>query len=218
MAPARIPLDAGFFLLMAMDKPDLLFSVAILTGGQSRRMGQDKAFINLGRLTVLERVINAVNALTDDLFLVTGSPEPYRSFGLPVAPDLIPGKAALGGIYTALSRARYEWVLALACDMPLLEPRALVFQSTFCPQADVVTPWVGASPETLHTFYRKRCLPAIHNRLAANQLKVTGFFAEVRVVYLSAEMLRPFSPQLHCLLNINTPQDLQRAQTILGEG
>lgn len=208
-------LDAGFFLLIVMDRPAHPFSVAILAGGQSRRMGQNKALIRLGKLTVLERVINAVESLTDDLFLVADTPEPYQPFGLPVAPDLLPGKAALGGIYTALSHARHEWALVLACDMPLLEPRVLVFQSTFRPQADVVTPCVGPNPETLHTFYRKPCLPAIRKRLAADQLKVTGFFDEVRVVYLSAETLRPFSPRLHCLLNINTPQDLRLAQTLL---
>lgn len=199
-----------------MDKPALSFSVAILAGGQSRRMGQNKALLRLGQLTVLERVINAVRPLCDDLFLVADTSEPYRSFGLPIVPDLVPGKAVLGGIYTALACARYEWALVLACDMPLLDSRVLAFQSTFCADADVVTPRVHSNPETLHTFYHKRCLPAIQKRLTADQLKVTGFFDQVRVVYLSAEMLRPFSPQLHCLLNLNTPQDLPVVQTILG--
>ena len=198
-----------------MDASSAPFSIAILAGGQSRRMGRDKALIALDGQPILQRVILAVQNLTDDLFLVANAPHRYRAFGLPVIPDILPGKAALGGIYTAIARARYEWVLVLACDMPFLDPRVIALLADHRRHADVVVPRIAPQPETLHAFYRKTCLPAIRKRLAANRLRIIGFFEEVTVTYLPADVLQTVAPNFDFLINLNTPDELERARQIL---
>ncbi|RME48294.1 MAG: molybdenum cofactor guanylyltransferase, partial [Caldilineae bacterium] len=110
---------------------------------------------------------------------------------------------------------RHEWVLVLACDMPFLDPRAIALLADRRPGADVVVPRITPQPETLHAFYRKTCLPAIHKRLTANRLKVIGFFGDVAVVYVSAGALQQVVPTLDFLINLNTPDDLARARQIV---
>jgi len=191
------------------------YSVAILAGGQSRRMGQNKALMQLQGETILQRVINVAAPLTDDLFLVTNTPHVYRTFNLPMVADILPGNAALGGIYTAITKATYDWVLVLACDMPLLDPNVITFLAAQRRQADVVVPQVGARPETLHAFYKKSCLPVIEAQITAHRLKIVEFFDQVVVQTVSKTTLQTVTSDFNFLINLNTPEDLQRVKSIL---
>jgi molybdopterin-guanine dinucleotide biosynthesis protein A len=172
-----------------------MVSVAILAGGKSKRMGQDKAFLPVDGLPVIERVIAAVRPLTDDLFISTNSPEQYRRFGLRLVGDVYPGKAALGGIYSAIAAACHPHVLIVACDMPFLNPALLRYQLELAPQAEVIAPLLfPPQPETLHTVYSRACLPVIEPRLRANHLRISDFFEEVSVRYLPGLRLRRMIP------------------------
>ena len=184
------------------------FSVAILVGGQSRRMGQNKALLDVDGVPLLQRVIDPVRNLTNDLFLVTNTPEIYRRFGVRMVGDVMPGKAALGGIYTALLTARHEWVFLLACDMPKLDPNVITFLAEHRVGVDVVTPRIESHPETLHTFYRQSCRSLIKPRLTANELRVTDVYAEARVCYVDQTMLAQVSDNFNFLINLNTLADL----------
>lgn len=193
-----------------------MISVAILAGGQSQRMGQDKAFLEVGGQTVIERVINCVRPLSDDVFISTNSPEKYHRFGLRLVADIYPGKAALGGIFSAISAARYAHVLVVACDLPLLNPRLLRYLIELAPTADVIAPLLKPpQPETTHTIYSKNCLPAIEARLAANQLRVIGFFEAVTVRYVERPQIVRFDPQLHSFINLNTPHDWEQVKKLI---
>ncbi len=177
-------------------------------------MGQNKALMRLGGMPVLQWEINAVKSLTTDLFLVTNSPRVYTSFNIPTKPDVLPGKAALGGIYSALTYARHNWTLVLACDMPLLNPAIITFLAQQHQDADVVIPLVGNHPETLHAFYHKRCLPAARKRINADKLKVIGFFDEVQVRYVNKDALQAITPNFDYLSNLNTPAEFRRLEGI----
>lgn len=188
------------------------FSVAILAGGQSNRMGQDKALLKLAGKPVLQYVIDAVASLTDDMFLGTNAPQRYEQFNVPMVSDMMPGKASLGGIYTAIARARHPWVFIVACDMPLLNPQIITFLAGHRNQADVVAPRIQKQPETLHSFYHKRCLLHIKPYLEANRLKVIGFFNDVAVTYIEKVALQSVVPSLDFLTNVNTPQEFAQIE------
>jgi molybdopterin-guanine dinucleotide biosynthesis protein A len=189
--------------------------VAILAGGQSKRMGQDKAFLEVGGRLVIERVKAQVESLTDDLFISANSPEKYAYLGLPVIPDIYPDKAALGGLYSVVYAARHNHVLVVACDMPFLNVALLHHLIDLAPTADAIVPLINPpQPETLHAIYSKNCLPAIEQRLLANQLRMIGFYDDVSVRYVEADEIARFDPEFHSFLNMNTPQDWQKIQTI----
>jgi len=191
------------------------FSIAILAGGHSRRMGRNKALISLACKRILARIIDKLSPLSDDLYLVTNTPETYQMFNRPMVGDIIPNMAALGGIFTAISHAKHTWVFVVACDMPLLNPQVVNGMASQRHGVDIVTPRLGNHPDALHSFYAKNCLPAIENQLATEQLKVIGFFEKMRVRYLSMNDLQNYTADLNFLMNINTPEDLIVVEKIL---
>jgi len=196
-----------------------LVSVAVLAGGQSKRMGRDKAFVEVGGRSVIERVLAQVGPLTDDLFISANSPEKYASLGLPLVPDIYPDKAALGGLYSAIHAARHNDVLVVACDMPFLNTALLKHLIDLAPTADVIVPLINPpQPETLHAIYSKNCLPAIEQRLLANQLRLIGFFEDVSVRYVERAEIARFDPEFHSFINMNTPEEWQKIQTIAEAG
>jgi molybdopterin-guanine dinucleotide biosynthesis protein A len=193
-------------------------SVAILAGGQSRRMGQEKAFMVVGGQPVIERVLARVKPLSDDLFISTNSPEQYEQLGLPLVGDVYPNKGALGGIYSAIKAARYKHILIVACDMPFLNVRLLQYLISLAHSAEVVAPMIKPpQPETMHAIYSKSCLPSIEKRLQANGLRVIGFFDEVSVRYVDRDEISRFDPNFYSFLNMNTPEEWQRLQAIAQE-
>lgn len=178
-------------------------------------MGQDKAFLKVGGQPVIERVLERVSALTDDLFISTNSPEKYEQFDLRTVADLYPGKAALGGIYTVIHAARHPHVLIVACDMPFLDTELLQHLIDLAPTADVVAPLIEPpQPETMHAVYSKNCLSAIEPRLLVNKLRIIGFFDEVSVRYLERDEVARFDPNFYSFINMNTPEDWQTVQAI----
>lgn len=195
-----------------------MISIAVLAGGQSKRMGQDKAFLEVGGQPVIERVLDCVGPLTDDLFISTNSPEKYDRFGLRLVGDIYPDKAALGGLYTAIHAARYNHVLVVACDMPFLNTDLLRYLISLAGSAAVIAPLINPpQPETMHTVYSKACLEPIETRLLQNKLKIIGFFEDVAVRYIEAADIAAFDPEFHAFTNMNTPADWDRVRSIAGQ-
>jgi molybdopterin-guanine dinucleotide biosynthesis protein A len=191
----------------------------IQAGGRSTRMGgRPKALMELGGRRIIERVIAVVDDVIDDLLIVTNTPELYAFLGLPMVPDVFPEGGSLGGIYTGLKSAPGDAIFTVACDMPFLRREVVRLVVDRATLADVVIPRVGDQYETLHAVYQKTCLPAMEERLRKGRLKIVGFFDEVRVVVIDeAEVARYGDPTV-VFMNVNTPEELARAQVLTGEG
>ncbi len=192
-------------------------SVAILAGGQSRRMGRDKAFLPVGGRPVIEGVVQCVAPLSDDVLIIANRADAYRHLRHRIVGDVYSGKGALGGIYTAIHASYYPHCLVVACDMPFLNSDLLRYLMTLTPGFDLVVPRIGEFPETMHAIYGKGCLEPIEQRLLADQLKIIGFFEDVRVRYVEREDVARFDPTFRSFLNINTPTDWEQVQQ-LAEG
>jgi molybdopterin-guanine dinucleotide biosynthesis protein A len=190
----------------------------VLAGGESRRMGTDKAFLEVGGIPSVQRVLNVLETLSDDLIIVTNSPERYAGLPARLVSDVYPGKGALGGIYSGLLVARHDYALAVACDMPLLNPRLLRYLVSLAEGYDVVVPDSGDGHlETTHAVYAKACLEPIKQLVLADQLKIIKLFPAVRVRYVGREEVLKIDPQLLSFLNMNTPEDWRRFQQLAGE-
>lgn len=192
-----------------------MVSAAILAGGRSKRMGRDKAFLEIDGRPVIERIITRLQPLTDDLLISTNSPEKYEQFGLRTVADIYPNKAALGGIFSVIKAASHDHVLIVACDMPFLNVDLLRYLINLAPTAEVIIPLIeSAHPETLYAVYSKNCLPAIESRLLANRLRIVDFFDEVSLRYVERDEVAKFDPHFYSFANMNTPEDWQRVQAI----
>jgi molybdopterin-guanine dinucleotide biosynthesis protein A len=187
----------------------------ILAGGKSRRMGRDKAFLPFGKGMLIERVIEVIRQVADDVILITNTPEPYQRFGLPMFADVIPEAGSLGGIYTGLVHAKTAYSLCLACDMPFVGPAFLRLLCETAAEADVVIPRNAEDFQPLCAVYSQACREAIRQRIEAGRLKITGFFEQVRVRVIEGELLARYDPHDVMFFNANTPEEYEQAQRLL---
>jgi molybdopterin-guanine dinucleotide biosynthesis protein A len=203
-----------------------MLSVVIQAGGQSLRMGEDKALkLFLGK-PLIQRVIDRLAPLADEVIVTTNRPEDYAFLNaaalspaavhrLRLVPDLKPGRGALGGLYTAIASAASPFVAVAACDMPfasakLIESahRLMIGEGT-----DVVIAKPDEGYEPFHAVYRRAaCLPAIEAAIEADQWKVIAWFPKVKVRILTPEEVKSFDPAGLCFWNLNTPEEFTLAE------
>lgn len=192
--------------------PSTGVSAAVMAGGKSRRMGRDKAWLDLGDgRPIVRRVIEVLREVADEVFVVAND-ERYRSLGLRIVPDRFPEGGALGGIATGVGAAAHDRVLVAACDMPFLRPEVFRLLVERSEGHDAVVPRIGGEFETLHALYSKACLAPMERALAARKMRVISFFGDVRVLTLDEDELKAVDPELRSFTNVNTPEELAAAR------
>ena len=175
----------------------------------------------LGTDTIIGHVIRGMLDVTNDLLLITNTPETYTHLDLPMHPDLVANRGALGGIYTGLRNATSSIVLCVACDMPLLRSILLSHLSSSLGEHDAVVPYVRAlncptrTFQTLSAVYSKRCLPVIEAMFAEGELRVHALYERISVRVVAPDEWRQFDPQGVSFFNINTPADFEEAERML---
>lgn len=190
-------------------------TVAILAGGQSRRMGTNKSFVMLEGKPIIQHVIERVQVLELPIILITNTPEEYAALELPMYADALPGNGSLGGIYTALSYSTTSYTLCVGCDMPLLNPALLQHLIDQQPGYDIVVPVVAGRHENLCAVYSQNCLGLMRQQIDSGQLKIGLLHEKLRVEKVTEATLREIDPDLHTFMNINTPDDLASIQQYL---
>lgn len=191
-------------------------SVIILAGGASRRMGANKALLPVGDGNpLIAHVVQHLRPLSDDLLLVTNTPELYGDLDIRHTKDHFTGKGPLAGLHAGLLAARRDWALAVACDMPLVDHRLVRYMTALSQGYEAVVPRRGTALEPLHALYSKACLPAIEKRLTADDLRLISFYADVRIRYVEAEEIAVFDPQGRSFSNANTPEDWRQLKQLV---
>lgn len=192
----------------------------ILAGGLGTRMGNvRKAFVEVGGRRILDRLLRVYGDIFEEIVIAAREAEPYAEYGLPVALDCVDARSSLTGIHAGLSAVRAQHAFFAACDVPFLQPglvRALLEELR--PELDVVTPLKeDGYREPLCAVYSRRCLPHIKAQLDRGDFKIIRFFSEVRVREVPVSLLRPHDPDLLSFRNLNTPQELARAEALVRE-
>ena len=194
-----------------------MLTVCIQAGGQSSRMGEDKALKSFLGRPLIQRVMDRLSPIADELIVTTNRPEEFSFLPVRRIADLKPGRGALGGLYTAVASAAHPIVAVLACDMPFASPALLKAAARLLveEEADVVIARSDEGYEPLHAVYRQAaCLPAIEKVLAADQWKVVSWFPKVRVRILTMNEIRRYDPAGFAFWNVNTPEEFNRAEQI----
>jgi molybdopterin-guanine dinucleotide biosynthesis protein A len=191
---------------------EMKISGIILAGGKSRRMGHDKAFLALGGQSLIEIVIERVQAVAAEVIVVTNTPLRYAHLATRLVGDIYRGVGTLGGMHAGLTAARHDYALVVGCDMPFLNPLLLTYMASLAPQYDAVVPQVDGLFEPLHAIYSRSCLPLIEDRICARQWEAFSFYPQARVRYFDREEMVRFDPALLSLRNANTPEEWQRVK------
>jgi molybdopterin-guanine dinucleotide biosynthesis protein A len=192
-------------------------SVVVLAGGESRRLGVTKAFLEMEGKPLVAHTVGRLSALSSDLIIVTNDSEPYRRLGLGarLVPDERQGVGSLMGIYSGLRAAHHYHALVVACDMPFLSLPLLHYMTGLVEGQDVVIPRMGRWFEPLHAIYSKDCLGPIARLLEKNRRRIMSFFPDVHVRHVERDEIDRFDPERRSFLNINTPADWERVQDLL---
>jgi molybdopterin-guanine dinucleotide biosynthesis protein A len=180
----------------------------VVAGGDSQRMGRDKALLPWGGADLLDHAIARLRAVTDDVRILCGPRTRYLDRGLPVHPDLAPGAGPLGGVLTGLAAAPDRPGLFLAVDLPHVPVALLARLVERAGGRDAVVPVSPRGPEPLCALYGPACREPIRRRVAAGDLKMTAFWPEVRVLQPGAAELREFGDPEGMFRNLNAPEDL----------
>lgn len=184
------------------------FAVA---GGRSRRMGRDKSLLPWGETDLLGHALARLRALTDDVRILSGPKVRYADRAVPVHPDLLDDAGPLAGVLTGLERVEERTGLFLGVDLPLVPAALLVRLAELAADFDAVVPASTRGPEPLCAAYGPRCLEAVRRRAAAGELTMTAFWPEVRVREIKSRELEAFGDPDVLFLNVNTPEDYERA-------
>lgn len=190
-----------------------MIHVAVLAGGQSRRMGRDKALLPLGDQTLIERVLAAARPLACP-GLIVGDPTTHSHFGWPVLSDHHPGRGPLGGLYTALSTTAAP-VLLLACDLPFLTPVFLRYLVSRRGPHQAVVPHTATGLQPLCALYEPSCMATVEAAMQADQLGMRRLLSKLSLDLLREKDWRPYDERGLLFANLNAPAEYQRAQAAL---
>jgi len=182
----------------------------ILAGGNSKRMGRDKASLPFNGDTLLQRVIDRVQPLFTQTLI---SVRQHRAdIALPQIYDSQSDGGPLVGLISALEAITASWAFVVACDMPFVVPDLIVQLSNYRAEHQAVIPVAGEYAQPLAAFYARSCLPALQHSLETGNKSLLGALKALDVRYVADDELMKFDPQLRSFIDLDTPQAVALAK------
>jgi molybdopterin-guanine dinucleotide biosynthesis protein A len=184
----------------------------VLCGGQSRRMGQPKAWLPFGPERMLQRVVRLVSSAAGPIVVVAAPDQevPPLPSGVLLVRDPVSGRGPLQGLAAGLAGLpeSVELAYATATDVPFLEPAWIDRLRDLIGDHDLAIPFAEGYHHPLAALYRRSTvLPAIEALLHADRLRPFFLMEAVRTRVVEADELREVDPELRTLRNLNTPGD-----------
>lgn len=191
----------------------------LLAGGKSRRMGQDKRLLSVGDETLYTRSVSVLRAIFERVVVVIAQDSPLVASDAPVLRDIIPHCGSLGGLYTGLKEAGTQWVFAVACDMPFLDPGTIRHFTGLKDEGDVIMAKLRNGFQPMHALYHRNCLRIMERLIHAQDFKIHRLaeHPELRVRIVTPEELSRVDPDGRSFYNVNTPADLAAARSLFDQ-
>lgn len=193
-----------------------MLTLSIQAGGQSLRMGRNKALLPFLGQPLILRVKQRLAHLADEIIVTANDPDDYDFLGVPIKPDAFPGMGALGGIYTALQAAQQPLVAIVACDLPFANPQLLAAcrDNLWESGADAIIPRSEKGLEPLHAVYRRKsCLPLVEAALFAGERKVIAWHSQAQITIMYPQTVSQYDQHGIAFWNVNTPEEFLQAET-----
>jgi molybdenum cofactor guanylyltransferase len=186
----------------------------ILAGGDSQRMGSDKANLLLGGQTLLRRVISTMQKLFPYIIVSVRHARP--EIDLPQVCDEqfndgTPGAGPLAGLVAGLSQVNTPWAFVVACDMPFIETALVEQLGKFRSNHQAVVPVVQGYPQPLAAFYASSCLSVMRESLRSRDTSLRAMLRQLDVRHADQSELQDTDPGMHSFFDLDTPQDVATA-------
>ena len=184
----------------------------ILSGGKNIRMGQNKAFIQIEGIPIIQRIVDLFQELFREIIIIANERQPYLRFKAKIHGDLFPDAGALGGLYTGLFYSSFFYSFAVACDMPFLRRPVIEYLLSKVEGYDVTIPRTEDGYQPLHAAYSKNCIGPIERILGDGKRKIVDLLPFVHVNVLKTNEILPIDSKMESFININSLADLSRYQ------
>lgn len=188
----------------------------ILAGGDSKRLGQPKALLDFNGQTLIEVLVKRLSTLFQEITIVTDRQDLYGNLPVRLVSDQlnVEQKSPLRGIHAGLNISDLPYQFVTACDMPMLNLGLINYMAGFAPDYDAVVPRIGNYYQPLHSYYSRSCIDVIEKKVFKGLYKVTDFYADLKVYYISEQDITRFDPEQKSFININTWSDYQQALSL----
>ncbi|HET7229791.1 MAG TPA: molybdenum cofactor guanylyltransferase [Longimicrobium sp.] len=190
---------------------------AILAGGASSRFGSPKALATVDGRRIIHRVRDALAGAVDGIVVIANEPELFADLDLPIRGDRVPGLGPLAGVEAALRWAAErggEGALCVSCDLPFAAAGLLREMAARGDGARAVVPESGRGVEPLCAWYPAAALAHIERLLESGDRSMRALLASVETVRLPVDIVRRFGDPEVLFFNVNTRDDLERAQQL----
>ena len=185
-------------------------TAVILTGGESKRMGSDKASVVLSGKSLLGHVLEQLEPLFSDMLISVREKRPDI-----VYPQVVDGSESRGpmvGIKAALEVVKTDWVFVIACDMPLISTGLIQHLAGLRSEFDAVVPFAFDRPQPLFGFYNKTCLPLVEARMKQGQRSMIRLLDDLDTCLLSEQQVKAIDSELKSLLSLDTMEDVKEVE------
>lgn len=191
----------------------------LLCGGESRRMGRDKAMLEFAGRRLIEYPLAALRGVAGTVLIASGRSPRYAEFGLRIVLDTDDDVGPLGGLLAGLTAARTKWVAVLACDMPRASSAVLsaLLAEALRKDLDACLLELERGTQPMFAVYRREvCARAVRDAIARGERRMVSFHSELRLGVLRASEL---GPQVEGeATNVNTPDELSRLESGAARG
>jgi molybdenum cofactor guanylyltransferase len=182
----------------------MLITGIILSGGQSTRMGTDKALIQFNGKTLIENAIEICMPVCQTNIISSNNPE-HENFGYKIIPDEIKNCGPLGGIYSCLKKSDTDWNFVISVDSAFVPSDFIEFLISEIDETDAVVPVHKSGKEPLIALYRKNCLPVIQEKLKLKDYKMHHLIDLVNSKLVNVDSWVKKYPEI--FRNFNRPED-----------
>ncbi|WP_319270648.1 molybdenum cofactor guanylyltransferase [uncultured Draconibacterium sp.] len=181
----------------------------ILAGGKSKRMGTDKALLELEGTTLLERAIKLCKSFSSEL-LISSNSESHAVYSYPLIEDAYKNCGPMGGIYSGLKQSNTDWNLVLSVDAAFVDAPFLQFLLQNAGDFDTVVPFTEKGVEPLIALYNVSCIPAMEQLLKEGDYRMRNLLKKVNTKWVDATDFTSRNKRL--FTNLNRPEDLESSK------
>lgn len=180
----------------------------ILAGGNSRRMGTNKALLKMGDTPLIEGVYRTLANLFNEVIIVTNTPEEYAFIPCRKVRDIHSGFGAIAGLHAGLTACLTERAFVTACDMPFLNPDLIRQLCNRIEDVDAIVPLNAEGlREPLHTVYARTVVESVQQVIEQGEKSILTVLDRIRTRLVPPEDFCSINAAEESFRNVNTPQE-----------
>jgi FdhD protein len=183
----------------------------ILAGGASRRMGSNKALLEVDGNSIISRIYRTLAGMFHEVIVVTNSPLDYEFLPCRKVPDIYSNFGSIAGLHSALTHSRTTHSFVTACDMPFLDQSIIRYLCHLQLEegCEAVIPYSNGGQEPLHAVYASACKDIFERAILEGERKVVDIVKKINIRKVTYDEVQSIGGQSSAFLNVNTPEEYE---------